>query len=75
MTANGTNLVILRTYLRSEVDNFGHIFEPMVTLNWPLYVYTVLGNISAQIFTWSLVVSLYCCLSILVQGGWPHRGV
>ena len=36
MTANGTNLVIPRTYLISEVDNFGHIFEPMVTLNWPL---------------------------------------
>ena len=32
MTANGTN-----TYLRKEVDNFGHNFEPMVTLNWPLY--------------------------------------
>jgi len=38
MTATGTNVVISRTYLRSEVDNFGHIFEPMVTLNWPLYI-------------------------------------
>jgi len=37
MTTDGTNLAILWTYLCSAVDNFGQIFEPMESLNWPLY--------------------------------------
>ena len=41
MTANGTNLAILWTYLCSAVGNFGQIFEPMESLNWPLYVSTM----------------------------------
>jgi len=36
MTADGTNLAILWTYLCSAVDNFGQFFEPMESLNWPL---------------------------------------